>query len=57
MTGRLEAVCVSGSDLLPLPDKRPNRSGIDKKAVAGRVEVPQEAFIAALSTGQETAKA
>ncbi|MFQ1000802.1 MOSC domain-containing protein [Modestobacter sp. SSW1-42] len=39
MTGRLEAVCVSGSDLLPLPDRRPNRSGIDKKPVAGRVAV------------------
>jgi MOSC domain-containing protein YiiM len=39
VTGRLEAVCVSGSDLLPLPDKRPNRSGIDKHPVAGRVAV------------------
>ena len=39
MTGRLEAVCVSGADLLPLPDKRPNRSGIDKKPVVGRVAV------------------
>ena len=38
-TGRLEAVCVSGSDLLPLPDRRPNRSGIDKRAVEGRVAV------------------
>lgn len=38
-TGRVEAVCVSGNDLLPLPDKRPNRSGIDKKPVAGRVAV------------------
>ncbi|PZA20222.1 MOSC domain-containing protein [Modestobacter versicolor] len=38
-SGRVEAVCVSGSDLLPLPDKRPNRSGIDKKPVAGRVAV------------------
>jgi MOSC domain-containing protein YiiM len=37
--GRLEAVCVSGADLLPLPDKRPNRSGIDKKPVPGRVGV------------------
>ena len=33
------AVCVSGADLLPLPDKRPNRSGIDKKPVTGRVAV------------------
>jgi MOSC domain-containing protein YiiM len=39
VTGRLEAVCVSGADLLPLPDKRPNRSGIDKKPVVGRVAV------------------
>jgi MOSC domain-containing protein YiiM len=39
VSGRLEAVCVSGSDLLPLPDKRPNRSGIDKHPVAGRVAV------------------
>jgi MOSC domain-containing protein YiiM len=39
VTGRVEAVCVSGSDLLPLPDKRPNRSGIDKRPVTGRVAV------------------
>ena len=39
MTRRIEAVCVSGADLLPLPDKRPNRSGIDKKPVTGRVAV------------------
>ena len=39
MTGRLEAVCVSGADLLPLPDRRPNRSGIDKRPVDGRVAV------------------
>ena len=38
-SGRVEAVCVSGADLLPLPDKRPNRSGIDKKPVPGRVAV------------------
>jgi MOSC domain-containing protein YiiM len=37
--GRLEAVCVSGSDLLPLPDRRPNRSGIRKLPVTGRVAV------------------
>ena len=37
--GRLDAVCVSGPDLLPLPDRRPNRSGIDKRPVAGRVAV------------------
>jgi MOSC domain-containing protein YiiM len=39
VTGELLAVCVSGSDLLPLPDRRPNRSGIDKRPVAGRVAV------------------
>jgi MOSC domain-containing protein YiiM len=39
VSGRLQAVCVSGSDLLPLPDKRPNRSGIDKRPVTGRVAV------------------
>ena len=37
--GVLTAVCVSGSDLLALPDKRPNRSGIDKHPVTGRVAV------------------
>jgi MOSC domain-containing protein YiiM len=39
VTGRVEAVCVSGADLLPLPDRRPNRTGIDKKPVTGRVAV------------------
>ena len=39
MTGRIAAVCVSGPDLLPLPGRRPNRSGIDKRPVAGRVAV------------------
>ncbi|SET40652.1 MOSC domain-containing protein [Geodermatophilus poikilotrophus] len=39
--GRLDAVCVSGSDLLPLPGRRPNRSGIDKRPVAGRVAVSE----------------
>jgi MOSC domain-containing protein YiiM len=39
VTGRVEAVCVSGADLLPLPDRRPNRSGIDKLPVTGRVAV------------------
>jgi MOSC domain-containing protein YiiM len=39
VSGRVEAVCVSGADLLPLPDKRPNRSGIDKRPVTGRVAV------------------
>jgi MOSC domain-containing protein YiiM len=37
--GRVEAVCVSGAELLPLPDRRPNRSGIDKRPVPGRVGV------------------
>ncbi len=37
--GRIEAVCVSGSDLLPLPGRRPGRSGIDKRPVPGRVAV------------------
>jgi MOSC domain-containing protein YiiM len=37
--GRLDAVCVSGPDLLPLPGRRPGRSGIDKRPVAGRVAV------------------
>jgi MOSC domain-containing protein YiiM len=39
VNGRVEAVCVSGADLLPLPDRRPNRSGIDKRPVSGRVTV------------------
>ena len=39
MTGRIEAVCVSGADLLPLPGRRPNRSGILKLPVPGRVAV------------------
>ena len=37
--GRVDAVCVSGAKLLPLPDRRPNRSGIDKQPVTGRVAV------------------
>jgi MOSC domain-containing protein YiiM len=39
VSGRLDAVCVSGADLLPLPDRKPNRSGIDKRPVTGRVAV------------------
>ena len=39
MTARVDAVCVSGVDLLPLPGRRPNRSGIDKRPVTGRVAV------------------
>ncbi|SDY08096.1 MOSC domain-containing protein YiiM [Modestobacter sp. DSM 44400] len=38
-TGRVEAVCVAGVDLLPLPGRRPDRSGIDKRPVGGRVAV------------------
>jgi MOSC domain-containing protein YiiM len=38
-TGRVLAVCVSGADLLPLPGRRPNRTGIDKRPVTGRVAV------------------
>jgi MOSC domain-containing protein YiiM len=38
-SGRLDAVCVSGAELLPLPGRRPNRTGIDKRPVAGRVAV------------------
>jgi MOSC domain-containing protein YiiM len=41
VSGRVTAVCVSGSDLLPLPDRRPNRSGIDKRPVDGRVAVTE----------------
>ncbi|PRY42119.1 MOSC domain-containing protein YiiM [Geodermatophilus tzadiensis] len=36
--GRIEAVCVVG-DLLPVPGRRPDRSGIDKRPVTGRVAV------------------
>src|SRR3954464_15817994 len=39
VTARIEAVCVSGADLLPLPGRRPGRSGIDKRPVTGRVAV------------------
>ena len=39
MSGTLVAVCVSGSDLLPLPGRKPNRTGIDKRPVTGRVAV------------------
>jgi MOSC domain-containing protein YiiM len=39
VTARIEAVCVSGADLLPLPDRRPNRSGIHKSPVEGPVAV------------------
>ena len=39
MTGRLDAVCVSGVDLPPVLDRKPSRTGIDKRPVAGRVAV------------------
>jgi MOSC domain-containing protein YiiM len=39
VNGWLTAVCVAGRDLLPLPGRRPDRSGIDKKPVPGRVAV------------------
>jgi MOSC domain-containing protein YiiM len=38
-SGEVTAVCVSGSDLLALPGRRPDRSGIDKRPVTGRVAV------------------
>ena len=41
MSGRVTAVCVSGAGLLPLPGRRPNRSGIDKRPVEGRVAVDE----------------
>jgi MOSC domain-containing protein YiiM len=38
VSGRLLAVCVVG-DLLPVPGRRPDSSGIDKRPVEGRVAV------------------
>ena len=38
MSGRVLAVCVVG-DLLPVPGRRPDRSGIDKRPFDGRVAV------------------
>ncbi len=38
MSGRVLAVCVVG-DLLPVPGRRPDSSGIDKRPVEGRVAV------------------
>jgi MOSC domain-containing protein YiiM len=38
-SGRIEAVCVSGVDLPTVPDRKPKRTGIDKRPVAGRVAV------------------
>jgi MOSC domain-containing protein YiiM len=37
--GRLDAVCVSGTDLLAVPGRKPERTGIDKRPVSGRVVV------------------
>ena len=39
MIGRLDSVCVSGTDLPAVPDRKPVRTGIDKRPVAGRVAV------------------
>ncbi|SEO58907.1 MOSC domain-containing protein [Trujillonella endophytica] len=39
MSGRLEAVCVSGTDLPSVPERKPQRTGIDKRPVPGRVAV------------------
>ncbi|SOC52694.1 MOSC domain-containing protein YiiM [Blastococcus aggregatus] len=39
MTARVEAVCVSGTDLPAVPDRKPVRTGIDKRPVPGRVAV------------------
>ena len=39
MSGRIDAVCVSGVDLPDVPDRKPRRTGIDKAPVAGRVAV------------------
>ena len=38
-SARVEAVCVSGTDLPAVPDRKPVRTGIDKKPVTGRVAV------------------
>ncbi len=38
-SGRVDAVCVSGVDLPSVPDRKPVRTGIDKKPVPGRVAV------------------
>ena len=39
MSARVQAVCVSGTDLPAVPDRKPVRTGIDKRPVAGRVAV------------------
>ena len=38
-SGRVDAVCVSGTDLPSVPDRKPVRTGIDKQPVAGRIAV------------------
>ena len=38
-SGRVDAVCVSGTDLPSVPDRKPVRTGIDKRQVTGRVAV------------------
>lgn len=37
--GLVTAVCVSGTDLPAVPDRKPVRTGIDKRPVTGRVAV------------------
>jgi MOSC domain-containing protein YiiM len=39
VSARLDAVCVSGTDLPAVPGRKPVRTGIDKKPVTGRVAV------------------
>ena len=39
MTGRIDAVCVSGTDLPLVPNRKLKRTGIDKRPVSGRVAV------------------
>jgi MOSC domain-containing protein YiiM len=39
VSARLDAVCVSGTDLPAVPGRKPVRTGIDKRPVAGRVAV------------------
>lgn len=39
MNARVDAVCVSGTDLPSVPGRKPQRTGIDKKPVDGTVAV------------------
>ncbi len=39
MNGRVDAVCVSGTDLPAVAGRKPVRTGIDKRTVTGRVAV------------------